>query len=444
MSQTFLARLQFGFTVGFHYIFPPLTIGLAWLIVYFLWRFSRGGEEIHRTAARFWTRIFAVSFVIGVATGIPMEFQFGTNWAQYARFVGDIFGAPLAIEGVFAFFLESVFLGVLLFGERRVSPRVHRFAALMVAFGATLSGFWIIVANSWQQTPTGFVLRNGRAELTSFLQAVFNPSTMPRYLHTIDGALITGAFFMMGLSARYLLRSEHVEFARMSLRASLVAGFAASVLQLPLGHVHAVQVAETQPVKLAAFEGLFQTQRGAPFLVFGIPNSRTERVDLAVPIPGMLSLLVNFNPASEVKGLKDFPRDEWPPLRSSALTFHFMVMLGMYFIALTCLGVLLLLRKRLFETRWFLKLALWSIPLPFIANELGWIAAEIGRQPWAVYGVLRTADAVSISVPASSILASLIGFFLVYCLLFVLWIYLIGQKLRQGPEPSPHGQEVHP
>jgi cytochrome d ubiquinol oxidase subunit I len=433
MDPILLARIQFAMTIGFHYIFPPLTIGMAWIFVIMQSLHLKTGDPIYKTMARFWIRLFALGFAVGVATGIVMEFQFGMNWAQYSRFVGDIFGAPLAAEAILAFFLESTFLGLLLFGEKRLSDRMHWFSGLMVAVGSTLSGFWIIVANSWQQTPAGYHIVNGRAELTDFWAAVFNPSTLPRYLHTITGALIAGSLFVMGLSAWYLLRGEHREFARRSLKISLVVGFLSSLAILPLGHYHAVQVAETQPAKLAAFEGLFETRTHAPLLVFGVPDAREARTELAVGVPAGLSLLVGNSPSTEVKGLNDFPRDRWPPLHMSFYPFHLMVALGMYFIALTGAGMLLLWRRRLFEFRPFLWAALVSIPLPVIANELGWIAAEVGRQPWIVYGEMLTRDAISVNVPAGHILASMVLFGLVYTLLLVVWIFLTRRKLLGGP-----------
>ena len=444
MDVVLLARIKFALTIGFHYIWPPLTIGLSWLIVYMMGRYLKTKDEMWRNMARFWVRVFALSFVIGVATGITMEFQFGTNWAVYSRYVGDIFGAPLAAEGVLSFFLESTFLGLLVFGEKRLSPRMHWFSALMVAFGATLSGFWIIVANSWQQTPAGFKIEGGRAVLTDFWAAVFNPSTVPRYLHTIDGALVTGSFFMVGIAAWYLLRKEHLEFAKRSMKIGLVVALVASVLQGGLGHYHAVQVTRTQPVKLAAFEGLFETQTNAPLLLFGIPNAKKGRTDYAVKIPGLLSLVVGGTTKTEVKGLNSFPKDQWPPLLLPFASFHLMVGLGMYFIALAGLGLILLRRGKLWDNRLYLKAALWSIPLPFLANELGWIAAEVGRQPWIVQGLLKTKDAVSVNVPAGQILAVIILFTIIYALLFGVWFFLLRKKLLKGPDPVTPTAEADP
>jgi cytochrome d ubiquinol oxidase subunit I len=407
---------------------------MGWLITWFLYKRFRTGEEAWNRIARFWIGIFAVTFAVGVATGITMEFQFGTNWASYSRFVGDIFGAPLAAEGVLAFFMESIFLGVLIFGGKRLSPRASLISGFMVAFGSTLSGFWIIVANSWQQTPAGFKVAGGRAELTDFVQAVFNPSTIPRYLHTIDGALLTGAIFMMGISAWYLLKGLHLDLAKKSMTAAVSVTIVAALAQLGLGHYHAVQVAETQPAKLAAYEGLWETQKHAPLLLFGIPDEESESTRLAITLPGLLSIGVAGSSEAEIQGLKAFPKADRPPVFPTFATFHLMVAIGFYFIGFGLLGGLLLLRKRLFDYKPFLWLSIVTVPLPFIANELGWIAAEIGRQPWVVYNVLRTKDAVSATVPAGHILATIILFSAVYLLLFGLWVFLLGRKIKAGPE----------
>ncbi len=442
MDPVYLSRVQFALTAGFHFIFPPLTIGMAWLIFWMMGRYWKSGDDFYRRMARFWIKLFAVSFAVGVATGITMEFQFGTNWSDYSRYVGDIFGAPLAAEGILAFFLESAFLGVLIFGWNRVSTGKLWFASLMVAVGSTLSAFWIIVANSWQQTPAGFAIRNGRAELTDFWAAVFNPSTVPRYLHTVDGCLMTGSFFVLGVSAWYLLKGRHVAFAKASFRAALVLAFVSSVIQLPIGHYHGAQVARTQPEKLAAMEGIFKTQTYAPSLVFGILDKESETVRAKIGIPGLLSWLAHGRFDAEVKGMDAFAKDERPPLPYTFYTFRLMVMLGFLMIGVTALGLFLLWRKRLYENRRFMKLALWSIPMPFIANQLGWFSAEVGRQPWAVYRLLRTSDAASPTVPAEQILFSIILFVLIYALLFALWVFLIRHKIAHGPEEETPARQT--
>ncbi len=442
MDPVLLARIQFAFTIGFHFIFPPITIGIAWLIAWMLYRHLKTGDEDLFNAAHFWLKLFAINFAVGVATGITMEFQFGTNWSEYSRYVGDIFGAPLAAEGIFAFFLESTFMGVLIFGWKRFSRKTLWISSLMVALGSSLSAFWIIVANSWMQTPRGYKIENGRAVLTNFFAAVFNPSTLPRYFHTLSAAVVTGAFFVLGIAAWLVLRKKALAIARKSFVIALVTIAIFGVLQAGLGHWHAVQVLETQPLKLAAVEGHFNTMKGAPALLFGIPDAKEETVHAAVKLPKLLSLLGTGNPNAEIKGLKAFPKKDWPPLGLTFYPFHLMVLLGTYFIGLAFLGLFLLWKKRLFETRWFLKLAMWSLPLPILANELGWMTAEVGRQPWAVYGVLRTSKAVSISVPGWQILVSLLLFVVIYALLFYAWYKLIKREMNNAPDEAPVAKEV--
>ncbi|HOS95182.1 MAG TPA: cytochrome ubiquinol oxidase subunit I, partial [Armatimonadota bacterium] len=364
MSAELLARVQFGLTAGFHFLFPPLTIGLGWINVWILARYLRTRDDLYRRMARFWIRVFALTFAVGVATGITLEFQFGTNWSEYSRFVGDIFGAPLAAEGILSFFLESTFLAVLLFGWGRVSPRAYFVSSMLVAFGATLSAFWIIVANSWQQTPAGYTIDpvSQRAVLTNFWAAVFNPSTVPRYLHTVDASLITGSLFVLGLSAWFILKGRHLDFAKESMRIALIVALISSLAQLGLGHMHAVQVAETQPLKLAAGQALFETQRRAPILLFGIPDEENERIIGEISVPAILSILVAFDPNAEVKGLKDFqPKSDWPPVAVTYFSWHLMVICGTFFIGLTVLGVYLARIGRLYTTRWYLWLAVLAI-----------------------------------------------------------------------------------
>jgi len=440
MDGILLARLQFAFTIGFHFLFPPITIGLAWLLVLIEYLGWRRNDESYARLGRFFGKILGLTFAVGVATGIVMEFQFGTNWAEYSKFVGDIFGAPLAAEGIFAFFLESGFLGLYLFGRERVSRRTHWIAILMVAIGATLSAFWIIVANSWQQTPAGFAIRNGRAELVDFWEAVFNPSTVVRYVHTVDAALVAGAFFMAGISAHLLLKGD--ELAKKSLKISLVFGLVVSLLELmPSGHEHARQVARTQPEKFAAIEGLYTSRDSAPLLLFAYPTEKPPTLHAPVEIPGLLSWMAFGDVNAPIKGLNEFPYDEIPPLWLTFVSFHNMVILGIYFILVTAYGAYLLYRKKLFNRPRFLKLLVWSIPLPLAACQLGWIAAEVGRQPWIVYHLLKTTDAVSITVSTGELLFSLILFLIVYALLGGLYVYLLVKKVRHGVEPLP-GREV--
>lgn len=433
-----LSRIQFALTIGFHFLFPPISIGLAWLLVIIEGIGWRKRDPLYERLGMFFARLLGLTFIVGVATGIVMEFQFGMNWAKYSAFVGDIFGAPLAAEGIFAFFLESGFLGLYLFGRKRVSKAVHWFSALMVAVGASISAFWIIVANSWQQTPAGYVLRNGRAELTSFAAAVFNPSTIPRFLHTLDACLIVGAFFMAGVAAYFLLNNKAPESAEKALKVAVIAGLAASLLELiPFGHMHIVQVAKNQPAKFAASEGLYQTQARAPLVVFGFPTNHPPELKAAIKIPGLLSLMLHGNLDAPVTGLDDFPSDEIPPLFLPFFSYHTMIGLGMYFIALMALSAYLLYRRQLYGNKRVLKLLLYSSPLPLIACQLGWIMAEVGRQPWIVYGLLKTRDAYSYTVSGGEVMFSIVLFSLIYIFLGAVYLLLLAREVKKGPETVP-------
>ena len=378
-------------------------------------------------------------FRSGVASGIVMEFQFGTNWSVYSRFVGDVFGSALAAEGIFAFFLESGFLAVVVFGWDRVSRRVHFFSTLMVSFGSIFSAVWIVVANSWQQTPAGHHIVDGpsgpRAEITDFWAMVFNPSSVERLTHTLVGAFILGAFFVMSVSAFYILRGRHLEFARRSFKIALIFAAITSVGQLLLGHAHAVQVAQTQPAKLAAFEGLFTTpEAGAPLNLFGIPDEKNDKLHMAVGVPGMLSFLVHGDFSTPIPGLDQFPKEDRPPVLIPFVTYHTMVGLGMFFIGISLLGLFLLWRGTLFQTRWLMWVFVFSVVGPYVANQFGWVAAEVGRQPWIVYGLLRTKDAASPSVDAWEVLVSIIMFTIIYALLFAVWIFVLNDKIQHGPD----------
>ncbi len=445
MDALLLARLQFAITVGFHFIFPPISIGLAWMLAIAEWIGWRRGDTEFVRIGKFFGKILAVNFAVGVATGIVMEFQFGTNWAAYSKYVGDIFGAPLAAEGVFAFFLESSFMGLYLFGRSRISKGMHWFSALMVAFGATLSAFWIIVANSWQQTPAGFKvvdLPGGgqRAELTSFYDAVFNPSTMPRYLHTVTAALVTGAFLMAGVAAWHVLRNRESQFARKALRLAVAWGLVFAILEvMPFGHLHAQQVARTQPEKFAAIEGLYSSKTGAPLVLFAIPFTPPPRLEVPLEIPGMLSWMAFGDMQAHVQGIGEFPPQDRPPLWLTFVSFHNMVVLGIYFIVLMALAALRMYQGRIWDDRRLLKVLVWSLPLPVVACELGWTAAEVGRQPWIVYRLLRTAQAHSATVTAAEIGFSLLLFGAVYLLLGGLWLYLMVKKAKSDPDAIPAG-----
>lgn len=440
LDVVLLSRLQFAITIGFHYIFPPITIGLGWLLVLVEARGYKTGESVYEQIGIFFGKLFAITFALGVASGIVMEFQFGTNWATYSEFVGDIFGAPLAAEGIFAFFLESTFLGLFLFGRHKVSKKVHLLSVVMVAVGATLSAFWIVVANSWQQTPAGFIIQHGRAELVDFWQAVFNPSTLPRYFHTVNGTLITGAFFMAGIASYLLIRKQATEAAKISLKYAVIFGLVTSVTAVfPTGHEHARQVAETQPAKFAAQEGLYTSQDRAPMVLFGIPREDPPEMMLSIEVPGVLSWMAFGNVNDTVQGIDAFPEDERPPLALTFVSFHTMVVLGLYFIFITLVAVIKLYRETLFNSPKFLWILVASLPLPWVSNQLGWIAAEVGRQPWIVYGLLRTEDAYSVTVSAGEVLFSIIMFGIIYLLLGALYIYLLIRAVKRGPAPVQTG-----
>lgn len=443
MDVLILSRVQFALTIMFHYLFPPLTIGMGALLVFLEARYLKTGDPIFETATRFWTRIFGLHFALGVATGIVMEFEFGTNWAAYSRYVGDVFGSALAAEGIFAFFLESGFLAILIFGWDKVSARMHFFSTVMVALGSIFSSVWIVVAVSWQQTPAGFVIRDHmtpggmvkRAEITDFWAVVFSPSAMDRLVHVLIGALIVGSFFVLSVSSYYMLKNRHVDFSQKSFSTALVLAAAASVAMLISGDSHAREVARYQPAKLAALEGLFTTpQGGAPLHIFGLPDPRTRSVRYDVEIPGLLSFLVYRDASKPVSGLDKFEPDT-PPVFLPFFSFHVMVGLGMFFIAVTLYALVLLKRGTLFRKRWLLWVFVFAVIGPFAANELGWVAAEVGRQPWIVYNQMRTSAALSEAVSASQVLGSIVMFGVIYTFLFALWIYLLNDKIQKGPEP---------
>ncbi len=453
LDPVLLSRVQFAFTIAFHYIFPPLTIGLGLLMVIMEGKYLLTKNRIYESMAKFWTKIFALIFAMGVASGIVMEFQFGTNWATYSRYVGDIFGSALAAEGIFAFFLESGFLAVLVFGWDRVSSGMHFFATLMVSLGSIFSAVWIIVANSWQQTPAGYhIVGEGimrRAEVTDFWAVVFNPSTIDRLLHTLLSSFLIGGFFVLSVSAFYLLRKRHEEFARKCMNIAMPFSLIASLLVLVSGHFQAETVSHTQPAKLAAFEGHFNTtEGGAPLYLFGWPDEESREVKGGVAIPGMLSFLVHGDSTKPVTALDDpviVPEgwemaegetleDYWPPVNMSFQFYHGMIALGMLFILISVVATIYHVLGKLFETRWLLRVLMFAVVFPIIASQLGWAAAEVGRQPWIVYGLLKTKDAASVSVSSTEILISILMFGVIYLLLFLVWIYVLDSKIKAGPE----------
>ncbi len=436
MDAVLLSRIQFGLTISFHYIYPPLSIGLGVILVLMEALYLKTRVALFQQMTKFWTRIFGLTFALGVATGVVMEFQFGTNWSNYSRFVGDVFGSALAAEGIFAFFLESGFLAILLFGWDKVGPRMHMFSTVMVALGAHFSAIWIVVADSWMQTPAGFHIVQGalrsRAEIVDFWAMVFNPSSTIRLAHTVLGAWQAAAFFVLSVSAYYLLRRQHLEFAKASMRIGLVVAVLASVGSLVTGHESALVVSKYQPAKLAAMEGHIPASAPAGLSLFGWIDEERQRF-VGLGIPGMLSYLVHGDASKPVPGLQAFPPEDRPPANPVFQSYHAMVGIGTALIGVGLLGLLLWWRGTLFETRWLLWVFVFAVLGPQAANQLGWFTAEVGRQPWIVYGLMRTADAVSPTVTAGHVLASLVLFTLLYLALFVLFIYLLDQKIRHGP-----------
>ncbi len=432
MDTLLLSRLQFAITAAFHFIFVPLTLGLSILIAYMETKYLRTGDKDYLRMAKFWGRLFIINFALGVVTGITMEFQFGMNWAEYSRYVGDIFGSPLAIEATVAFFLESTFLGVWIFGWNRISPKMHALSIWLVALATNLSALWILIANGWMQNPVGYVINNGRAEMVDFWAVVTNPYGLLKFGHTVLSGWVVAGFFVLGVSAYHILRKNETEFFKKSFKIGVIFALVSSILVAGIGDFHAKEVAATQPTKLAAMESLWETTKDAPMYLLLIPDQKNERNSVeAIGIPSMLSILAG---QKEVRGLKDFPPSERPPVTLTFISFRLMVGLGFLFILLSLWA--LVKSKRIENSTTLLRILLWSIPLPYIAAQLGWIVAEVGRQPWIVYGLLKTSDAISKSVEPSQVLASLIGFTLFYGALGVIDIYLLAKYARKGPQPK--------
>ena len=436
MDPSVIHRIHFAFTVTYHYLFPQLTMGLALLIVV-LKSLGIRGSEIYNDAARFWARIFGINFVMGVVTGIPMEFQFGTNWSEFSRLTGGIIGQPLAMEGVFSFFLESAFLGLFLFGEKRLSKWGHWWAAFLVFLGSWISGFFIIVTDAWMQHPVAYrLLPDGRFQLTSFTGLLLNPWALLQYAHNMSGAVITAAFVMAATGAFYVLENKFPEYGRAFLRVGVNVGLIFSILQIfPTGDLQGRYMAHVQPVTVAGMEALFKTEKGAPIVLLGQPNPQTRQIDNPIIFNGVLSYLIYGTTAAEVKGLNEFPQDLWPdniPLLFYA--YHIMAGLGTWFVLVMAVAAILLWRKKLFESRWALWPLLLSFPLPYIANTAGWMTAEVGRQPWLVYGLLRTSAGYSKYVTVANGLFTLLGFMGLYTVLSVLFIVLVYREIERGPQ----------
>lgn len=436
MDVLTLSRLQFAVATLFHFLFVPLTLGLSFLVAIMETKYVRSGNEEYKRMAKFWGKIFLINFAVGVVTGITLEFQFGTNWARYSTYVGDVFGSILAIEATVAFFLESTFIAVWVFGWNRLSPKLHCLAIWLVAGASTLSAIWILIANAWMQYPVGYTINEatGRAELTDFLAVVTQPFAIVQILHTLSAAYTLSAFFVMGVSAYHLLKKSHTSFFLRSFRVALPFALVFSLGSVLMGDISGQEVAVKQPSKLAALESHWETTRNAPFVLFFLPDEKNERNRFEIGrIPSGLSLLAFHKADAEVVGLKDFPKEDRPPVLLTWLAFRVMVGIGFLLALLAILGTVL--RNKLEQNRWYLRILFLAIPLPYLAAEAGWIVTEVGRQPWIVYRLMRTAEAVS-PIAASQVFPSLLAFFLVYSFLGLVAFSLIVQAARKGPTPA--------
>jgi cytochrome bd ubiquinol oxidase subunit I len=432
MDPVFLSRLQFAAATMFHFLFVPLTLGLSALVAYMEVRYARTGDETYLRMTKFWGKLFLLNFAVGVVTGITLEFQFGTNWSSYSAYVGDIFGSLLAIEASVAFFLESILLGVWIFGWKKLSRMAHAVVMCLVAAASNISALWILIANSWMQDPVGYVFRNGRAELSDFSAVVFSKFSMLEFFHTVPAAFLLSAFFVMGISAYHLLKQQHIDFFTRSFKIGLVVGLVSSIWVVVEGDQHAVHVTQVQPAKLAAMEAHWETQSRAPLTLLALPDEKNERNYFEIgKLPGLLSFMGFHDVNAEVKGLNDFPREDRPPVLLTFISFRIMVALGFLFPLLTIIGMFL--KNRLVESPWYLKLMVAAIPLPYIASQAGWLVAEIGRQPWIVNGLMRTSDASS-TLAGYQVMATLVAFIVVYGFLGAVGYYLIGRNAIKGPE----------
>jgi cytochrome d ubiquinol oxidase subunit I len=435
MDVLLLSRLQFAITAAFHFIFVPLTLGLSILVAYMETRYIKTNDKEYLKMAKFWGKLFLINFALGIVTGITMEFQFGMNWSEYSKYVGDIFGSPLAVEATVAFFLESTFIGLWIFGWNKISRKLHAISMWIVAIATNLSALWILLANGWMQEPVGYILRNNRAEMVDFIALVTNPSGWLKFFHTVLSGYVLAAFFVMGISAYHLLKKNRINFFMKSFRIAAIFGLVSSLLIIGEGTFHAERVAQIQPIKFAAMESVWETQTNAPWnlLLFPDPDNEKNAIE-AVGVPSFLSILAYHDANAKVKGLKEFSREERPPVTVTFFSFRIMVVLGFLFILLSALAVVFSKNESLLTRKKFLTIMLLTIPLPYIAGQLGWLVAEIGRQPWIVYGLLKTSDAVSKSVDTAQVVGSLIGFTLLYGSLAVVDIFLLTRYARKGPD----------
>ncbi len=441
-DMLFYDRMQFAFTITFHYLFPQLTMGLSLMIVYFKWKFLRSKLEKYNEAAKFWMRIFALNFAMGVVTGIPMEFQFGTNWAKFSELTGGIIGQTLAMEGMFSFFLESSFLGLFLFGEKLLGHKLHFVTGLMVFLGSWASGFLIIATHSWMQFPVGYeILENGKFVLNNFSALFSNPWLWPSYLHNQLASVITSSFVVAAIGAFYILNNKHSEFGKLFVKTGVVFGLISSILvAFPTGDMVAKNVVKHQPVTFAAMEGIFETEQGGSEIVLiGQPNMLEKKLDNKIAVPNILSFLTYQDWNAEIKGLNEFDAMDYPTnVPGLYYSYHIMVGLGTIFIALMLVATVQLFRKKLYKTKWILWSLLFMLPFPYIANTTGWYTSELGRQPWLVYNLLRTSEGASPTVSSGNTLFTLLGFIGLYLLLGLLFLILVGKIINKGPHIIKH------
>jgi len=453
MEHTLLySRLQFAFTIAFHYLYPQLTMGLTLFILYFKTRYLLGKDEHYDAIANFWVKILAITFVFGVVTGIPMEFQFGTNWADFSAFAGGVIGQTLAMEGIFSFFLESTFLGILVIGKKRFGLKFQWFAALMVFLGSWLSAYFILATNAWMQHPVAYsTAMDGSLQVNDLWALLTNHWLFWQFLHNQSASMITTAFVIAGVGAFYLLSRKHLSLAQIFLRTALTAALVASIFQIfPSGDGEARQIFESQPIKGAAMEGLFKSERGAGISLFGQPNMQTETLDNPIVIPDALSLLAYHRMLATVKGLDAFPKTEWPNVPLVYYAYHIMVTLGFLFAGITLISVILWWRKKLFQSRGMLWIWMLSAPLPYVATLAGWITTEVGRQPWLVYGLFKTEMGVTDNLSAGNAMFSLLGFLAIYTIAGLLYLFLVFKAIDRGPasqfdeeKPLSTGSTVH-
>lgn len=439
MDVVLLSRIQFGFNIAFHYLFPPLSIGLSLMIVIMEGMYMVTKKESYKVMTRFWVNIFALSFAMGVATGIVQVFAFGNNWSRYSKFVGDVFGSVLAVEGIFAFFLEAGFLGIMLFGWDKVKPRIHYLSSILVALGAHFSAIWICIANSWMHTPAGFKIigegREARAVVTNFWEVIFNPSSVIRLTHVLIGCWLTGVFIVLSVSAYYMLKKKHLEFAKTTMKLGLIVGAFMVTVQLISADSSAQVVAKYQPAKLAAMEGIFKTKEHTPMTIIGYPDMKNEKV-VGFQIPSLLSILMYRNTVTAVTGLDKFNHKDWPNVPIVFQSYHIMIYCWGLMVLTVIMGWICWCRKTIQRSKLTLTLLCASVLFPYISNQAGWYTAEFGRQPWIVYNLLRTAEGVSRSINASQVIGSLIMFAVIYSLLFLLFLFLLDRKIKHGPEEA--------